>query len=77
MKIYCDRFMATETLQNGSERRCIRKVYSLPFQDGIHYGLEQRIADGIAALKERHLYRIEYVDTQQKDIIAIGKGLAL
>lgn len=77
MKIYCDLFMATETLQNGSERRCIRKVYSLPFQDGIHYGWEKRLADGIQALKDKHYYNIEFVDSKVKDIIAIGQGVAL
>lgn len=63
------RFMATETLQNGSERRCIRKVYAS--KDELHKSVISRMESAIALLKENHYYDIEFVDMTTKLILVV------
>jgi hypothetical protein len=77
MKIYAMEFIATETLQNGKERRCKRTVYCHPFRscEGSqkHYGETERIADAQRELMSRHYYGISYLGTRVKDIMTIGE----
>jgi hypothetical protein len=64
-------FEATETLQNGKERR-IKKGVLMPRFDaktGRHIPPEAQIARGEAALKEAQFYNIVYVETKNKTLI--------
>lgn len=62
-------FEATETLQNGKERR-IKKGVLLPrFRDGKHVCPEEQIARGEAALKAAWYYDIEYIETKCKTLL--------
>lgn len=61
-RFYADTFKATETLQNGKERTCLRTVYSDCFTaDGRNNGFQNRISKAIGVLANEHLYNIEYV----------------
>ena len=75
-KIYSMEFMATETLQNGSEKRCKRTVYAPVFRTvnghKIHFGEEERISAAYEELRQNHYYNIEYIGTKCKSIMTIG-----
>lgn len=64
-------FEATETLQNGNERRVKKGVLIPRFDEktGRHISPEQQIARGEEALKEAHFYKIIYVETKNKTLI--------
>ena len=64
-------FEATETLQNGNERRVKKGVLMPRFDEktGRHIHPEAQIARGEKALKEAHFYNIVYVETKNKTLI--------
>lgn len=64
-------FEATETLQNGKERR-VRKGILMDCVNPVtnrHTSPEQQIARGEAALKEAYFYNIVYIETKKKTLI--------
>ena len=74
IKYYAMRFLVTETLNNGAERRKKVTVNCLPFwHDGhnhmIHRTEEDRIAACVNTLKEEHYYDIEYIGTSDTFIM--------
>ena len=63
-------FEATETLQNGNERRVKKSVFMPRFDaKGLHIPIEAQIARGETALREAQYYRITYVETKNKTLI--------
>lgn len=64
-------FNATETLQNGKERRVQKVVYMPRFDEttGKHITPEQQIERGTAALLSEHYYDIEYGSTVATELI--------
>ena len=64
-------FTATETLQNGKERRVQKVVYMPRFDEvtGKHISPAQQIARGTAALKAEHFYNIEYGSTIATELL--------
>lgn len=64
-------FTATETCQNGNERRVQKAVYMPRFDEVTkkHITPEQQIARGTAALIAEHYYNIEYGSTVATEII--------
>ena len=64
-------FEATETLQNGNERRVKKSVLMPCFdeQTNKHICPEVQVARGEKALKEAHFYNIVYVETKNKTLI--------
>lgn len=64
-------FHATETLQNGKERRVQKVVYMPRFDEETrkHITTEQRIARGTAALAAERYYNIEYGSTIATELI--------
>ena len=69
-KMYEVVFEATETLQNGKERRCKKSVFMPVFdENGKHISREMQIARGEAALREAYFYNIEYHGTKTTMLI--------
>lgn len=62
-------FEATETLQNGKERRVKKSVFVPRFRHGKHTPPEEQIARGEAALKDAHYYNIVYISTKATTLI--------
>jgi len=63
-------FEATETLQNGKERRVKKSVFMPRFdENGRHISPEAQIARGEAALREAYYYNITYVCTKATALI--------
>lgn len=62
-------FEATETLQNGKERRVKKSVFMPRFSHGKHIPPEEQIARGEAALKDAHYYNIVYISTKATILI--------
>lgn len=62
-------FEATETLQNGKERRVKKSVFMPRFRHGKHVPPEEQIARGEAALKDAHYYNIVYISTKATTLI--------
>ena len=64
-------FEATETLQNGNERRVKKGVLMHRFDEktGRNIPPEVQKARGEKALKDAHFYNIVYIETKNKTLI--------
>lgn len=64
-------FFATETLQNGNERRVQKAVYMPRFDEETrkHITPLQQIARGTAVLASEHYYDIEYKSTIATELL--------
>lgn len=62
-------FEATETLQNGKERRVRKSVFMPRFKHGKHVSPEDQISRGEAALKDARYYNIVYISTKATVLI--------
>lgn len=64
-------FEATETLQNGKERRVKKSVLMPRFDEvtGRHIPISDQIARGKVALKDARYYNIVYINTKATTLI--------
>lgn len=72
-QVYKVNFYATETLQNGKERRVLKSVYTPRFDATTrkHITEEQRIERGTQALAAEHYYNIQYGSTIATELIFV------